>query len=109
MLARWLLDAGFLAILQPVLRFMVPMGVIWHAWCLYFGVLEVPGTILGRSWDDPGTLEGTRKGPVRSRLGFYRFFGDFGTHSESFFVLLDKRNSFFHIYFQVAFSVGFWV
>ena len=75
-LARWLLDAGFLLILQPVLRFMVPMGVIWHAWCLYFGV--VPGTILGRSWDDPGTLEGTRKGPVRSRLGFYRFFGDFG-------------------------------
>ena len=78
MLARWLLDAGFLAILQPVLRFMVPMGVIWHAWCLYFGVLEVPGTILGRSWDDPGTLEGTRKGPVRSRLGFYRFVVDFG-------------------------------
>ena len=67
-----------MAILQPVLRFMVPMGVIWHAWCLYFGVLEVPGTILGRSWDDPGTLEGTRKGPVRSRLGFYRFFVDFG-------------------------------
>ena len=54
------------------------MGVIGHAWCLYFGVLEVPGTILGRSWDDPGTLEGTRKGPVRSRLGFYQFFGDFG-------------------------------
>ena len=76
MLARWLLDAGFLAILQPVLRFMVPMGVIWHAWCLYFGVLEVPGTILGRSWDDPGTLEGTRKDLVRPRLGFCRFFND---------------------------------
>ena len=74
----WLLDAGFLSILQSVLRFMVPMGVIWHAWCLYFGVLEVPGTILGRSWDDPGTLEGTRKGPVRSRLGSYQFFGDLG-------------------------------
>ena len=77
-LARWLLVARFLAFLRPDLRFMVPMGVIWHAWCLYFGVLEVPGTILGRSWDDPGTLEGTRKGPVRSRLGFYRFFSDFG-------------------------------
>ena len=72
------LVAGFLAFLRPDLRFMVPMGVIWHAWCLYFGVLEVPGTILGRSWDDPGTLGGTRKGPVRSRLGFYRFFVDFG-------------------------------
>ena len=33
---------------------------------------------LGRSWDDPGTLEGTRKDPVRSRLGFYRFFVDLG-------------------------------
>ena len=74
MLARWLLDAGFLAFLQPDLRFMVPMGVIWHAWCLYFGVLGA----LGRSWDDPGTLEGTRKDPVRSRLGSYRFFVDLG-------------------------------
>ena len=78
MLARWLLDAGFLAFLQPDLRFMVPLGVIWHAWCLYFGVLGDPGTILGRSWDDPGTLEGTRKDPVSSRLGFYRFFVDLG-------------------------------
>ena len=78
MLARWLLDAGFWPILQPVLRFMVPMGVIGHAWCLFFGVLGVPGTILGRSWDDPGTFEGTRKGPVRSRLGFGQFFRDFG-------------------------------
>ena len=58
LLARWLLDVGFLAILQPVLGFMVPMGVIWHAWCLYFGVLEVPGTILGRSWDIGGHKEG---------------------------------------------------
>ena len=46
MLARWLLVAGFLAFLRPDLRFMVPMGVIWHAWCLYFGVLGYPGTIL---------------------------------------------------------------
>ena len=30
---------------------LVPMGVIWHAWCLYFTVLGDPGTILGRSWD----------------------------------------------------------
>ena len=32
----------------------------------------------GGPWDDPGTLEGTRKDPVRSRLGFYRFFVDLG-------------------------------
>ena len=32
----------------------------------------------GGPWDDPGTLEGTRKDPVGSRLGFYRFFVDFG-------------------------------
>ena len=57
-LARWLLVARFLAFLRPDLRFMVPMGVIWHAWCLYFGVLEVPGTILGRSWDIGGHKEG---------------------------------------------------
>ena len=31
-----------------------PMGVIWHAWCFYFGVLGEPGTILGRSWDIGG-------------------------------------------------------
>ena len=73
-LARWVLDAGFLQFLQPVLRFMVPMGVIWHAWCLYFGVLGDPGS----SWDDPASLEGTRKDPVGSRLGFCRFFNDFG-------------------------------
>ena len=74
------------------------------------GPWDDPGAILGRSWDDPGTLEGTRKGPVRFRLGFYRFFGDFGDPFwELFLVLLDKRSSFFHIYFQVRFSVGFWV
>ena len=30
---------------------LVPTGVIWHVWCLYFTVLGDPGTILGRSWD----------------------------------------------------------
>ena len=37
-----------------------------------------PEAILGRSWDDPGTVENTRKDPVRSRLGFYRFVVDLG-------------------------------
>ena len=69
------LVVGILAFLRPDLRFMVRMGVIWHAWCLYFGVLGDPGTILGRSW----ALEGTRKDLVRSRLGFCRFFDDFGS------------------------------
>ena len=53
-------------------------------WCLWvsFGMLGASTLAswrsLGRSWDDPGTLEGTRKDPVRSRLGFYRFFVSFG-------------------------------
>ena len=52
------LVVGSLAFLQPDLRFMVPMGVIWHGRCLYFGVLGDPGTILGRSWDIGGHKEG---------------------------------------------------
>ena len=43
------------------------------------GPWDDPGAILGRSWDDPGTVGGTRKDPVRSRLGFYRFFVDLRT------------------------------
>ena len=96
-----------MAILQPVLRFMVPMGVIWHAWGLYFGVLEVPGTILGRSWDDPGTLEGTRKGPVRSRLGFYRFFGDFGDPFRELFGTFGQKKQFFSYLFPGCFFCWF--
>jgi hypothetical protein len=61
------------------------MGVIWHAWCFYFTVLGDPGTILGRSWDDPGTLGSTRKDTVRSRLGFYRFLVDLGNAFKQIF------------------------
>ena len=57
---------------------LLPMGPIWHARCLYSGVLGDLGTTLGRSWDDPGTPEGTRKDLVRSSLGFYRFCIDLG-------------------------------
>ena len=53
---------------------LLPMVVIW---LLGASTLASWGA-LGRSWDDPGTLEGTRKDPARSRLGFYRFFIDFG-------------------------------
>ena len=54
---------------------------LWCPW-VSFGMLGAStlaswGT-LGRSWDDPGTLEGTRKDPVRSRAGFCRFFDDLG-------------------------------
>ena len=53
-------------------------------WCLWvsFGMLGASTLAswrtVGRSWDDPGTLEGTGKDPVRSRLGFYWLFVDFG-------------------------------
>ena len=71
-------------------------------WCLWvsFGMLGASTLAswrsLGRSWDDPGTLEGTRKGPVRSRLGFYRFFGDFGDPFwELFWYFWTKETVFF--------------
>ena len=74
---------------------LVPMGVIWHAWCLYFTVL---GT-LGRSWDDPGTLGSTRKDTVRSRLGFYRFFVDLGDPFREIFgyIWIEKHDFFISI------------
>ena len=102
-LARWLLVARFLAFLRPDLRFMVPMGVIWHAWCLYFGVLEDPGTILGRSWGDLGTLEA-----VRSRLGYYRFFVDLDDpFCKLFGCFWTKKRNFFPMYFQMIFGSEF--
>ena len=52
----------------------LPMFVIW---LLGASTLASWGT-LGRSSDDPGTMEGTRKDPARSRLGFYRFFEHLG-------------------------------
>ena len=33
-------------IFTDFLWILVPMGVIWHAWCLYFTVLGDPGAIL---------------------------------------------------------------
>ena len=72
---------------------------LWCPW-VSFGMLGAStlaswGT-LGRSWDDPGTLEGTRKDPVRSRLGFYRFFVDFGDPFLEFFgYFWTTKGSFF--------------
>ena len=62
---------------------------------------------LGRSLDDPGTLEGTRKGPVRSRLGFFRFFVDLGIHSESFFGTFGQKKQFFSYLFPGCFFCWF--
>ena len=78
---RWLLDAGFLALFKQI-------SGLWCPW-MSFGMLGAStsaswGT-LGRSWDDPGTLEGTRKDPVRFRLGFYRFFVDLGDQFRKIF------------------------
>ena len=53
---------------------LLPMVVIW---LLGASTLASWG-VLGRSWDDPGTLEGTRKDLARSRPVFYRFFADLG-------------------------------
>ena len=70
MLARWLLDAGFLPFLQTYLGFLVPRRVL----ACSVPVLWRPGG----PWDDPGTLRSTRKDTLRSRLGFYRFLADLG-------------------------------
>ena len=67
-----------LGILQADFSFMMPMRVIWHAWCLFFGVLGDAGATLGRSWDDPGKLGSTNKDTARSRLRLYRFLVDLG-------------------------------
>ena len=50
------------------------------------------GTILGRSWD----IGGPRKDPVRSRLGFYRFFVDLGVpFKEIFGYIWTGKHDFF--------------
>ena len=59
---------------------------------------------LGRSWDDPGTLEGTRKDPVRSRLGFYRFFVDLGNpFREIFKYVWSEKHGFFTFISRILF------
>ena len=92
---------------------LVPMRVIWHAWCLYLCVLGS----LGRSWDDPGTLGSTRKDTVRSMLGFYRFLADLGKpFKEVFAYMWTEQIEFFiyiyiyiYIYSQAVFSDDLWV
>ena len=71
---------------------MVPMGVIWHAWCLYFGVLEDPGTILGRSWD----IGGHKEGPCEVQAWILSIFWWFwGPILRAFWAFLDQKIDLF--------------
>ena len=67
----------------------------------------------GGPWDDPGTILGHWRAQGRTLWGpgldFIDFLMILGTHSESFLGIFRQQKSFFHIYFQVVFSVGFWV
>ena len=59
----------------------------------------VHGTVLGRSWDDPGTLGTTRQDTVRPRLGFYCFLVDLGGPFRKIFrnIWIEKHNFFISI------------
>ena len=77
------------------------------------GPWDDPGAILGRCWDDPGTILGHWRAQGRTLWGpgldFVGFLMILGTHSDSFLGIFRQKRRPFHIYFQVAFSVGFWV
>ena len=68
---------------------------------------------LGRSWGDPGTLEGTRKDLVRSRLGFSRLCVDLGDLFWKLFKYLwTKKEDFSYLFpgcFFWWFLVWIWV
>ena len=89
---------------------------LWCPW-VSFGMLGASTLAswrtLGRYWDGPGTILGHWRAQGRTLWGPGLDFVDFlmilGTHSESFLTIFGPKNRFFHIYFQVAFSVGFWV
>ena len=102
----WLADSWMLDFWQFCNQFL-------GLWCLWvsFGMLGASTLAswrsLGRSWDDPGTLEGTRKGPVRSRLGFYRFFGDFGDPFWELFWYFWTKETVFSYLFPACFFCWF--
>ena len=85
-LARWLLDAGFLISLRTDHRSSTLVS--W-------------GT-LGRSWDVPGIFGTTRNDTLRSRLGSYRFWFIWGKHLESSLDIFKLKNVHFHIDVQVG-------
>ena len=63
-------------------RSRISGAVIWHAWCLRFGVLG--------PWDDPGVLGSTGKDTLRSRLGL-------SIDSQRFFVYRGPKVLYFHM------------
>ena len=86
----WVLDSCY---------FCNQFSGLWYPW-VPFGMLGASTLAswrtLGRFWDDPGTLEGTRKDPLRPRLGFYRFFNDLGDPFwELFWYFWTKETVFF--------------
>ena len=70
--------AGSLAPGCWILGILATRSQVYGAHGCHLACLVPPLWRPGGPWDDPGTLEGTRKGHVRSRLGFYQFCVDSG-------------------------------
>ena len=110
-LAGWMLDSW---------HFCNQFSGLWCPW-VSFGMLGASTLaswrILGRSCDDPGTVEGTGEEPVRPRLGFYWFFDDFGDpfwelfgyfwiKKEVFFISISRL--FFLLFLNLSLCVWDW-
>ena len=101
----WMLDSW---------HFCNQFSGLWCPW-VSFGMLGASTLAswrtLGRSWDDRGTILGHWRAKGRTLWGPGLDFIDFllilGPILRAFWVFLDQKRSFFHIYFQVAFSVAF--
>ena len=70
--------------------------------------MEDPGTIPGRSWDDPGTLGTTRQDTVMSRLGFLLIFGWFRDQFRRVLNTFGTKNVIFSHLFPGYFFWWFW-
>ena len=91
--------------------FLLISGGFCCPWLL-FGCLAPLLWLPGGPWDDPGTLEGTRKDTARSRHGFYRFFDDLGDPFWEFFEhFWTKKKVFFisisRLFFLLVFGSKF--
>ena len=67
----------------------------------------------GGPWDDPGTILGHWRAQGRTLWGpgldFIDFLMIWAPILKAFWAFLDNKRIFFHVDFQVVFSVGFWV